>query len=127
MDKYKKLETITNGINAAHKIRSLQNSTSYQRADGKPDTLTLLSEMLSVIAQHSPETHRSSLSERLDKTNVYGEAYRGLKQHVKGIKSNDRIEKNDIIKTLHIIKPVVDERKQTLIEKILKIQEILDS
>jgi len=33
MTKYEKLEIITNGINAANKIRTLQSSVSNQRAD----------------------------------------------------------------------------------------------
>jgi len=58
---------------------------------------------------------------------MYSEVYRGLKHEIRDIKSQNKIHKNDIIKTLHILQPVVNRRSQTLIEKILKIQEILDS
>lgn len=130
MNKYEKLETITNGINAANKIRSLQSSAGNQRSDtsNSIDTVALLSQMLGIIAQYSPETDRKNLlNERLDKTRMYSEAYKGLKHEIRDIKSNNRVGKDDIIKTLHILQPVVDTHRQTLIEKILRIQEILDS
>ncbi|ODM26555.1 hypothetical protein A7W90_10175 [Clostridium sp. Bc-iso-3] len=130
MNKYEKLETITNGINAANKLRTLQSSALNQRADtsNNIDQVGLLSEMLSIIAQYSPNTDRNNLlNENLNKTLMYSEVYKGLKHGISDIKSNNRVGKDDIIKTLHILQPVVDTRRQTLIEKILKIQEILDS
>lgn len=130
MNKYEKLESITNGINAANKIRTLQSSTLSQRSDtsNNIDTAALLSQMLSIIAQYSPNTDRGNLlNERLDKTRMYSEAYKGLKHEIRDIKSNNRVGKEDIIKTLHILQPVVDTRRQTMIEKLLRIQQILDS
>ncbi|HOM01485.1 MAG TPA: hypothetical protein PLH43_01475 [Acetivibrio sp.] len=130
MNKYEKLEAITNGINAANKIRTLQSSATNERADAiaNIDQVGLISQMLDIIAQYSPNTHRKRLlNENLNKTRMYSQVYKGLKHEMKDIKSSNRVGKKDIINTLHILQPVVDNRSRTLIEKILKIQEILDS
>jgi len=62
MTKYEKLEIITNGINAANKIRTLQSSVSNQRADdpNNVDQVGLISQMLGILTQYSPNTHRKN-------------------------------------------------------------------
>lgn len=128
MDKYKKLESITNGINAAHKLMTLKNSAANQRSDDSPYiTPALLSQMLQVIAQHSPDRSKTPLKRSLDQTNLYTKAIRELKQEALNIREKNRVYKDDIIKTLHILKPIMDPRRQSIIEKIIKIQQILDS
>lgn len=80
MNKYEKLETITNGINAAHKIRTLQNSAVNERASDSNniDQVELFSQMLGIIAQYSPNTERKGvLNENLNKTRMYSEVYKG--------------------------------------------------
>ncbi|NLD45721.1 MAG: hypothetical protein GX660_00785 [Clostridiaceae bacterium] len=129
MNNYKKLDYITRGINAANGIRSIKNSTKTETRDtsDKPDTLSMLSQMLDVIAQYYPDDRNQELGDRLHKSTIYGETYRSLKQHVRTLKSSDRMERDDLIKTLKIIKPVVDTRKKQFIEKLVKIHEILNS
>jgi len=95
-DKYEKLEIITNGINAANKIRTLQSSVSNQRADdpNNVDQVGLISQMLGILTQYSPNTHRKKLlNENLNKTRMYSEVYRGLKHEIRDIKSQNKIHK----------------------------------
>jgi hypothetical protein len=128
MDKYKKLETITNGLNAANKIMTLQTSAINQRSkDSAYINPALLSQMLHVIAQYSPDKNKILLTRSLEQTDRYRKAIRELKEEVLNIREKNRINKDDVIRTLHIIKPIVDPNRQTILEKILKIQEILDS
>ena len=128
MDKYKKLETITNGLNAAHKIMTLQTSAINQRSkDSTKITPALLSQMLQVIAQYSPDKNKIPLTRSLEQTNRCSKAITELKEEVLNIREKNKIYKDDVIKTLHILKPIVDPNRQTIIEKILKIQEILNS
>lgn len=129
MNNYKKLDYITRGINAANSIRSIKNSavTDTMERSEKPDTLSMLSQMLDVIAQYYPNDRDQTIGDRLHKSTIYGETYRSLKQHVRTLKSNNRIERDDLIKTLKIIKPVVNTKKKQFIEKLVKIHEILNS
>jgi|LSQX01.1.fsa_nt_gb hypothetical protein len=125
----KKLENITNGINAAHKIKSIQNSMNPMTRDSSnpPDTMAMLSQVLEVIASYYPDNGNTALSERIQKSNLYGEAYRNMKHHVKTLQSNSRFGGKDLIKTLHIIKPIMDSQRKDFIEKLIKIHEIINS
>lgn len=129
MDKYQKLEQITNGINAAYRIQNARSSFSQSRQNEREETsnIDLLLQMLSVIAEYSPEPHRNSLSDRLEKSTAYHTTYKNLKQHVKGIQENRHIDSEGLVKTLEIVKPVVDRDKRSLIEKVLQIHQILKS
>lgn len=129
MDKYQKLEQITNGINAAYKIQNARNSFSQRRQNERAEisNIDLLLQMLSVIAEYSPEPQRNSLNDRLEKSTVYHTTYKNLKQHVKGIQENRQIDSNGIVKTLEIVKPVMDRDKRSLIEKVVQIHQILKS
>lgn len=129
MNKYQKLEQITNGINAAYKIQNARNSLNRKSPEERQETsnVDLLLQMLSVIAQYSPETHRNSLSDRLEKSTVYHDTYKNLKQHIKSIQSDRQVNSEGIVRTLEIVKPVVDKDKRSAIEKVLQIHEILKS
>ncbi len=129
MDKYQKLEQITNGINAAYRIQNAKSSFSQRRQHEREDTsnIELLLQILSVIAEYSPEPHRNLLSDRVKKSTAYHTTYKNLKQHVKDIQENRHIDSEGLVKTLEIVKPVVDKDKRSLIEKVLQIHQILKS
>ncbi|WP_010250565.1 hypothetical protein [Acetivibrio cellulolyticus] len=129
MNRYQKLEQITNGINAAYKIKNARDSLNRKGPEERQETsnVELLMQMLSVIAQYSPEPHRNSLSDRLERTTVYQDTYKNLKQHLKNLQSNRQVDSEGIVKTLEIVKPIVDKDKRSLIEKVLQIHEILKS
>ena len=89
MDRYQKLEQITNGINAAYKIKNVGNSFTRNDSENnrKINDVDLLIQILSVIAEYSPESQRSTFSDNLQKSTVYHNTYRNLKQHIKSIQS----------------------------------------
>ncbi len=129
MNKYQKLEQITNGINAAYKIRSATNSLNQRGSESQQEinNVELLMQMLSVIAQYSPEPQRNSLNDRLEKTTIYQNTYKNLKQHLKSMQSERHVDSDGFVKTLEIVKPVINGEKRNIIEKVLQIHEILKS
>ena len=109
MDKYRKLEQITNGINAAYKIKSAGNSFTRKDSENreKKNNVDLLIQMLSVIAEYSPESQRDTFSNNLQKSTVYHNTYRNLKQHIENIQTNRQLDSDGLARTLEIVKPIL--------------------
>jgi hypothetical protein len=82
-------------------------------------------QMLSVIAQYSPEPQRNTLNDKLQKTTVYQNTYKNLKQHLKNMQSERHVSSDGLIRTLEIVKPAVSEDRRNIIEKVLQIHKIL--
>jgi len=129
MDKYQKLEQITNGINAAYKIKSAGNLLTERDSENHRKTINvdLLIKMLSIIAEYSPESQRDTFYENLQKSTVYHNTYRNLKQHIKNIQTNRHLDSEGLAKTLEIVKPILAKDRRNLVEKMLQIHEILKS
>ncbi len=129
MDRNQKLEQITNGINAAYKIKTATNSLNRKASENRQETnnVELLLQMLTVIAEYSPEPHRNTLSDNLEKSTVYHNTYKNLKQHIKNIQTNRHVDSEGLVRTLELVKPVLDKDRRSLIEKMLQIHEILKS
>lgn len=129
MNKYQKLEQITNGINAAYKIRSVTNSLNQRDSESRQETnnVEILMQILSIIAQYSPEPQRNSLNDRLEKATVYQNTYKNLKQHLKSMRSERHVDSDGVAKTLEIVKPIIVGERRNIIEKALQIHEILKS
>jgi len=128
MDKYKSLEYVINGIQAAEKIRNTYNT--QLRSDSnilvKAAGLPALIEVMQIIAEFSPDIYKKSLGEVARKSNLYGNAYRNIKNHLKTSKSRS-LDKDMLINTLDVIKPIMDNRQKVVIDKVLQIFQILDS
>lgn len=129
MDRNQKLEQITNGINAAYKIKTATNSLNRKASENRQETnnVELLLQMLTVIAEYSPEPHSNTLSDNLEKSTVYHNTYKNLKQHIKNIQTNRHVDSEGLVRTLELVKPVLDKDRRSLIEKMLQIHEILKS
>lgn len=129
MDRYQKLEQITNGINAAYKIKTATNSLNREDCENGQETnnVELLLQMLSVIAEYYPEPHRNTLSNNLKKSTVYHNTYKNLKHHIKNMQTSRSADSNEFARTLELVKPVLDKDRRSLIEKMLRIHEILKS
>ncbi len=129
MNKYQKLEQITNGINAAYKIKTATNSLNQRSSESGQEisNVELIMQMLSVIAQYSPEPQRNSLNDRLQRTTIYQNTYKNLKQHLKSMQSERHVNSDGLVKTLEIVKPAISGDRRNLIEKVLQIHEILKS
>ena len=129
MDRYQKLEQITNGINAAYKIRSAGNLLAQRDSENRQEinNVDLLIKMLSVIAEYSPESHRDTFNENLQKSTLYHNTYRNLKQHIKNIQSNRHLDSDGLAKTLEIVKPILTKDRRNIVEKMLQIHEIIKS
>lgn len=129
MDRYQKLEQITNGINAAYKIKNVGNSFTRNDSENnrKINDVDLLIQILSVIAEYSPESQRSTFSDNLQKSTVYHNTYRSLKQHIKSIQTNRNLDSEGLARTLEIVKPILAKDRRNIVEKMLQIHQILKS
>lgn len=128
MNRNKSLEHIANSFHAAGKIQSLRNSVLKEdsRMSVTQDRISLLQEALQVIAEYAPDPHKSALGDTLHRGSVYNNTYRDLKQHFKVVQEQG-MNSDHLIRTLDIMKPVLSNRSRNLIEKVMKIYEILNS
>lgn len=128
-DKKKSLNTIADSFRAAYKIQTIKNS-SLVRSDGtssvrkaEPDTLK---EMLQVLTQYSPESYRGNISKSLEESSLYADTYKNLKQHLKSTSSRS-VKSEDLIDVMQIVKPALKGKNLHVIEKVLRIYEIMRS
>lgn len=128
MDKYKALEYIANGIHAANKIQDVYKSTLHRDSNTliRPDNFTMLNQVLQILTEHSPEIHKRKFEEALSKSSEVSNTYRNLKRHFKVVK-NQRMNKDLFLETLSVLKPIVDNRRKAMIDKAIRIHEILNS
>lgn len=128
MNKNKKFEHLANGFHAAGKINNMRRSNLRGDSSNSfsSSNITVLSEMLQTIAEYSPDSHRGSLEGTIYKSNEYINTYRNLKNHFRSV-SNQKINTESFVRTLDLVKPVVNNNQQVLIEKILKVYEIIRS
>ncbi len=125
------IESITNGLLTLQKVRQLYQKQT--RAEGEdtyeyvqPDRLSLMQEILSTVSNLIPQTRGVSYSTAFSQGNRYSSAYRGLKQHIRGLNRNTP-DQNQILKTLRLVIPILDNRQKVTVDKILKIADILQS
>ena len=128
MNTYSPLEHIANGIYAANKIRNLRQPIFEQnsRTSVHPDNISMIRQILDIVHEYIPETHKKALEDTIDKSNLCNETYKSLKQHFTTIKTRG-IDNDNLIQTLHIMKPVLNNNTQNLIEKMMKAYEIFNS
>ena len=128
MDKYKKLENITNALQAAGKIKSVYRSDVRSEAGTsvRQDNVCLLCDALRIITELSPRKNEKNIAEVIDKSSLYSNTYRNLKQHLRSADSRD-MNREALVKTLNIIKPFLSGRHTLFVDKLSKIHEILKS
>lgn len=122
------LQQITNGLQAASKIKSVSRRSLSN--DGgttvMPGNVRRLNEMLQIIAEHSPDSHKMILGDTLQKSSQYYKVYRDLKQHFKSVRGQ-RMNMDILLKTLAAMRPSLSHDSKAMIDKIHKIYEILKS
>jgi len=136
----KKLETIANGFYAASKIQNIYNNNIKSNSETRSaaDKNSALREILEIIAQYSPNSYRNSISEAMSKSAAFSDTYRNLKNHLNRYKNGSNMNRNSteatnmptaegVIRALDIIKPAAGEQSSYLIDKIIKIYDILKS
>ncbi len=126
-DRNKSLENIANGFRAAHKINTIRNSslqTSDTRTSVRKAEPDVLKEMLQVLAEFSPDKYRSNLASSLDQSSLYADTFKNLKQHLRDSSSRS-MKSDDIIDAMRIVKPAVKGKNEHMIDKVLRIYEIL--
>ena len=128
-DKYKTLNNIANGIHAANRIHEIHNSSLKRGSEvsDRRESVSNLNEVLKVLADYSPDAHSSKIGSVLGKSSSYSNTYRDLKQHLNILQSRKRIDRELLMRTLEVIKPMVGSNKKSTIDKALKIHEILKS
>lgn len=127
-EKYRKLEYIANGIHAANKINEI-NSSSHNMRDGssvKAGKLTRLNEIAGVIAQYYPGPHGRIIGDAAGKSAVYSETYRNVKRQINSSRGKN-IDAGTMINTLRTIKPALGGQQLHMVDKIIKIYDIIKS
>jgi hypothetical protein len=128
MDRKNVMESIANSITAVAKIRDLRNSTLKNDGDSsvKPSITYVYGEMLKTVAEYSPGRHGDALRKSVELGNLYSNTYKDLRNYLSSTRSG-KTDPARIVKTLAIVKPVLPNRHKTIIDKIQKIYEIINS
>jgi len=126
------IENITNGLLTLQKVRQLYQRQT--RAEGEdtddyvqPDRLSLMQEILSTVGNFIPQTRGASYSAAFSQGSRYSSTYRGLKQHIRGMNRNRQPDQDQILQTVKLLLPILDNRRKVTVDKILKIVDILQS
>jgi hypothetical protein len=122
------VNSIANGFNAARKIYKIKN-TSVRNDYSTTVNQSIVSyviEALQVICDYSPENSKKFLREIINKSNLYNNTYLGLRNHVYDT-YNQKMTVKNLARTLEIINPVLQNQNKLIVEKILKIYEIINS
>lgn len=130
----KKLESIANGLYAAARIQNIYNTAGASSETRSGDRMNnMLRQSLETIIQYSPDSFRNKMSEILSKSITYSDTYRNLKGHFNrnkyrsGEESANTPPADNIMRALEIIKPATGEQSSDLIDKIIKIYDIISS
>mgnify|MGYP000918282395 CR=1 FL=1 len=128
MDRYKKLEAIANGFYAASRIQKILN-TDFETSPGtsvRYSSFDKISEIFNIIDKYSPESYRQNVSGIVKKSMRYSRVYKDLKQHLYSAR-NKKADRDMFINTLKVIRPILNNRQILIVDKFLKIAEILYS
>lgn len=128
MDNEKKLEAISNGFLAANRIQQTLNPINYisPEMSVRRDSLDIINEILNIISLYSPGSYRNNLSAAIGKSMEYSKAYKNIKQHLYS-RRNEKIDNEAFINTVKVMKPILSNQQKIIIDKFLKITEILYS
>lgn len=125
------IENLTNGLVTLQKIKQLYKPES--RADGEeaseyiqPDRLSLIQEILSTVTNFIPQTRGTSYSIAFSQGNRYSSAYRDLKHQIKSM-NRSTPNQNQILQTLKLAAPILDNKQKVYMDKVMKIVDILQS
>jgi len=130
MPNYNAILNITNSFNAATKLKDMNigNMRSGNTIKNLYQSPELLGNALKTIAQHSPSSYRkdNKVNERIDKGTLLLSTYQQLNTRMTNARTAG-FKTNDIIDIARVIKPIMPDKHQLNIEKLLKIYEILNS
>ena len=127
MENNNTLEYIANGFHAAHRIRNLYTSNINRSSELSvlPSDITTLSEVLKIICDYLPEINKAPLNRAIDQSNLYSEAIRNLKKHV-ATSRGQKFDMNNVARTLSIVQPLLGDNHKALLQKLIKIYEIMN-
>lgn len=120
------LSYIANGIYAAQKIRGMQDS--YLRRDEnatvRSSGLEVINDIIKVIAEYFPGNDRSMLDRITYTSEIYSNAYRGLKSFITESRGKSP-DINSIMRLLVTMKPILGNNQKVMIDKVTRIYEII--
>lgn len=122
------LNSIANGFNAARKIYKIKSTTlrnDYSTTVNQ-SIMSYFIEALQVICDYSPKNDKQFLREVINKSTLYSNTYLGLRNHVNNT-YNQKMTVKNLARTLEIIHPVLQNQNKLIVEKILKIYEVINS
>lgn len=130
MNNNKYLQSIANGIYAADKINNLlkaQNTRSDNMAGAAARNISIFGEIIKIIADYLPTDNNyreNNLKDIISRSSTYGNTYSQLKQHLLAAKG-ERLSNNQLAETLSIVKPLLQDKPRSTVDKVLKIYEII--
>lgn len=121
----KKLEHIANGFYAAAEIRNMYNTRLHENADTsvRASSISMMDQIFDILTRYSPQRDREPLEKTARQSSIYIDTYRNLKQQLKSPETR-KVNKDNFVNTLSLMKPVLSNRDKTLVDKILKLYEI---
>ncbi|MCR4435660.1 MAG: hypothetical protein QHH06_09865 [Clostridiales bacterium] len=128
MEKNRTLDYLAKGFTAAHRIRqaSQKSLRSDENRSVQPSNLHKMGEIMQILAEYSPDRHKDNLSAAIEKSMMYSNTYRNLKQHLREARGK-KMDVPTVLKALEMLKPALGNNHNILIDKMVKIYEILRS
>ncbi|HHV59837.1 MAG TPA: hypothetical protein GXX49_06050 [Clostridiaceae bacterium] len=125
----KRLTYIANAIHAANKINDTYRNFYKSRSqdnENLPSKIDMVRSSMNVVTDYCPESHRERFGKAFKKTNLYTDTFIRLREYI--MTANSRSDRREhFINLIGILQPVADTRSRYLLDKIIKLYEILHS
>lgn len=125
------IENISNGLRVLQKLKQLYKPEDRQESGEnqtyvQPDRLSLLQETIMSISDFFPAVRGGAYSEAFKQGSRYSSAYHEIKRHIR--KTNgSRLDTAQVIRSLKLVVPILNNSQQVYVDKIVKIFDILQA
>jgi|GEM_PF-1785482 len=128
MDYNSRLDKIIGSLQTVNRIKEVYdtNMKSTDRISIKDNQVKILCDMLNIIAEQNDKRDGGRMRKSLEQSSHVLNTYHELKSKLKNVRNN-RISTINIRHTLDVLKPVLNTRNRYMVEKAIKIYDILNS
>ncbi len=128
MDYNSRLDKIIGSLQTVNRIKEVYdtNMKSTDRISIKDNQVKILCDMLNIIAEQNDKRDSGRMRKSLEQSSHVLNTYHELKSKLKNVRNN-RISTINIRHTLDVLKPVLNTRNRYMVEKAIKIYDILNS
>jgi len=128
MDYNSRLDKIIGSLQTVNRIKEVYvtNMKSTDRISIKDNQVKILCDMLNIIVEQNDKRDGGRMRKSLEQSSHVLNTYHELKSKLKNVRNN-RISTINIRHTLDVLKPVLNTRNRYMVEKAIKIYDILNS